>query len=468
MRAGRGSIGKVEVDCRFLFKKSQWGIIGESRNPAGILYLDLDLRQPPDCKLESATVTVTLEEEDGEDSQDGDVGNRSACPVKFTDQYGPRSLRGEQSLEQTRKVKKRTPEVQVMGYGAGGIGVDKEKIVRTASRWKFSGHICSSRGNIWYNRLRWELQENPLERQPTHNNTIHTAFALEHNATKFYMTVHVSGKLSRLRDRLKFRSKEEENQEIVTKIEWRDGYAARLRLDAIAQDLDPAMQLQNMSNVPLELPSAMSASFHPTTTNLPSLFPPQPSITPWSGPGLLGSVDREPLRVAGPGGYLQTPTLDDLRVAAGIATQPLCPPQTPQTPATPRQQDADEASDYSGSETLVCSSTSTTPVDESVGQLSRDAQKSDPAGQPDPQSQGVLAQCGYLVVMVLRWLGVNMGLLLLWLAGAEGGYSKAEAKLSGFSVRPRVERVECGERRRATAAGAFPAGFEDDSESEGG
>ncbi len=430
MRAGRGSIGKVEVDCRFLFKKSRWGVIGEAKHPAGILFMDLDLRQPPDCKLESATVTVTLEENDG---QEANVERRSCCPVKFTTYYGPQSLRGEQSHEQTRKAKKRTPEVQVMGYGVGGLGVDREKIVQTASRWDFSGHIGSSKGNIWYNQLRWELKANPLERQPTHSHLIHTAFALEHNATKFYMTVHVSGKLTRLSDKLKgrlrFRSKEEENQDIVTKFEWKDGYASIMGLDAIAQDLDPAMQLQNISRVPVEVPSALPAAFHAVATNpAPPVLQPL-SMTPWSGPGRQETLEREPPRITESGEYLQAPTLQDLRVAAGLAAPPpSCPPQSP---VTPQEQDADEASECSssGSETLV-NSAATTPVDESAIQPRADGWKGDQNSrdQPDSKGQGVVAGLGALgriLGWLLQGLGMKMGLLLLWLCAPDGGSFKA-------------------------------------------
>ena len=422
MRAGRGSIGKVEVDCRFLFKQSHWGVIGEAKHPAGILFMDLDLRQPPDCKLQSATVTVTLEENDGVEAN---IERRSRCPVKFTTYYGPQSLRGEQSHEQTKTAKKCTPEVQVMGYGVGGLGVDKEKIVQTASRWAFSGHMGSSKGNMWYNQLRWELKENPLERQPTHSHLIHTAFALEHNATRFYMTVHVSGKLTRLSDklrgRLKFRSKEEEHQDIVTKIEWRDGYASAVRLDAIAQDLDPAMQLQNMSRVSIEVPSALPATFHPAITNPASLALQQPSLTPWSGPGRQEIPDREPLRIAG----VQTPTLQDLRTAAGLAPSQL--PCRPQPSATPQQQDADEASECSssGSETLV-NSAATTPLHENTSQPARKnwTNDSDLRDQSDSKSQGVVAglgAVGHVFGWLLQWLGMNLGLLLLWLCAPDGG-----------------------------------------------
>jgi hypothetical protein len=268
MRAGRGSIGKVEVDCRFLFTKSHWGVIGDSRNPAGIIYLDLDFCQPADYRLESATIEVVLAEDDGEESR---MQRRFHCPVQFTDYYGPKCMVGEESLVQTKKVKHRTPEMQFMGYGAGGVGINKEKIVQTKGRWNFSGHISSTKGSLWYNKLRWELQENSLEWQPTHSNLFHTAFALEHNATRFYMTVHVSGKLAKLSDQLKkqikgwmkFGDNPSKHQEITTKIEWAEGYSCPPRLDGTARGLHEKMRAANRAGVPEELPSARAGSYHP-------------------------------------------------------------------------------------------------------------------------------------------------------------------------------------------------------------
>ncbi|KAK3311186.1 uncharacterized protein B0T15DRAFT_520726 [Chaetomium strumarium] len=268
MRAGGGRIGKVEIDCRFLLTKSQWGVIGESRKPAGIIYLDLDFYQPADCRLESATITVILAEDDGEESR---MQRRFHCPVQFTDDYGPKCMVGEESLVQTKEVKQRTPEMQFMGYGGGGLGINKEKIVQTRGRWNFSGHISSTKGSLWYNKLRWELQENSLEWQPTHSNLFHTAFALEHNATKFYMTVHVSGKLAKLSDQMKkqmkgwmkFGDNPSKHQEITTKIEWAESYSSPLRLDGIARGLHEKMRDANRAEVPEELPSARAASCYP-------------------------------------------------------------------------------------------------------------------------------------------------------------------------------------------------------------
>ncbi|KAK4240710.1 hypothetical protein C8A03DRAFT_41819 [Achaetomium macrosporum] len=373
MRAGRGTIGKVEIDCRFLFTQSQWGVMGESRNPAGIIYLDLDFSQPPDCRLDSATITVTLAEDDGEE---GRMQRRFRCPVQFTDYYGPKCIRGPESLVQTKKVKHRTPEVQVMGYGAGGLGINKEKIVQTRGRWNFSGHISSTKGSLWYNKLRWELQENSLEWQPTHSNLFHTAFALEHNATRFYMTVHVSGKLAKLSDQMKkqikrwmkFGDNPSKHQEITTKIEWAEGYSCPLQLDGIARDLHEAMGFANMARVPVELPSALAASYRPAVPSQaqaavmaqqsrPDSWTPQqqPSLRRWlesgapAGDGGESSAAENTVQRHPP-----ALTLEELSTAAGFALQ-----RPTLSTTRPARTEADDISEPPSSVTLVDSAVAT-------------------------------------------------------------------------------------------------------------
>lgn len=53
--------------------------------------------------------------------------------------------------------------VNVLGYGVGGLGIDKEKIVIGGSCWNFEGYIFLMKGLIWYNILKWELKENIFE-----------------------------------------------------------------------------------------------------------------------------------------------------------------------------------------------------------------------------------------------------------------------------------------------------------------
>ncbi len=478
MRAGRGSIGKVEVDCRFMFTKSRWGVIGERRDPAGILYLDLDFSQPPDCRLESATITVTLAKDDGEG---GAIPEPSDWPVQFTDHYGPKSVRGPESLVQTRKVKNRTPEVQMFGYGAGGLGQNKEKVVQTKGRWDFSGYISSTKDSLWYNRLRWELKENSLEWQPTHNNLFHTAFAIQHNATRFYMTVQVSGKLAKLSDRikgrLKFGGKGGKDEEIVTKIEWAEGYSCPLRLDETAQYLHEAMGMANMAKVPVEIPGALAASYHPAivgsqtsaatvpaamaiTTQQPLHALPGTQQTPPPQHGQLQPPIGDPMQ------HLPALTLTELRMAAaslahgsahgnlhGPHGAPQRPPQVPPqgpprlpplrtAPATPGSaaDGAEEGTEGSlSSATLVNSTTGTTQAAEGNKCLNNETEadgwqddsggekekKEEEEGSGDGESEtsqvargiGVGGLRGVAAVL-LRWLGA-VGMFLLWLLAVD-------------------------------------------------
>ncbi|KAK0628529.1 hypothetical protein B0T17DRAFT_489590, partial [Bombardia bombarda] len=271
--AGRGKIGKVEVDCRFIFTKSQWGYLGAGNGhpkiPAGIVYLDLVFRQPSTCRLQSATVEITLEEDEAE----GQVAKRdtSSCPVKFTIHYGPRDIRGRQRSMQTTQVKSFIPEIHVGGTGGGGVGVRSEKTTETASRWNFSGHLSSSDGSQWDNVLKWDMEENFLEAESMHSNVIHTAFAFEHNAKAFYMTVEVKGKLARVKDRLKNKlkfggSQKKEQETVTTKFEWKKGYSCPMWLDKMARDLPYDMEYANMANVPVEIPDPSPVEFHPSTT----------------------------------------------------------------------------------------------------------------------------------------------------------------------------------------------------------
>jgi hypothetical protein len=90
---GHGTFDKVNVNCSFLFKKSKWGVLGEHKNPAGIIYLDLTFIQPKDSQLHSATVTVTLDDEDEElDKMRSKLARRERtgpqCPIQITDCYG--------------------------------------------------------------------------------------------------------------------------------------------------------------------------------------------------------------------------------------------------------------------------------------------------------------------------------------------------------------------------------------------
>ena len=65
-----------------------------------------------------------------------------------------------------------TPHVEVLGNGAGGLGVDIEKTRTYSSRWTFRGDLMpgkdrrrkGARGTV-YKSIKWELSENDIETQ---------------------------------------------------------------------------------------------------------------------------------------------------------------------------------------------------------------------------------------------------------------------------------------------------------------
>lgn len=56
-------LGKVDVDCRYRWKKAQWGVLDTTERPAGIVYMDITFKQPPGYWLQSVTVFVTLSQD---------------------------------------------------------------------------------------------------------------------------------------------------------------------------------------------------------------------------------------------------------------------------------------------------------------------------------------------------------------------------------------------------------------------
>ena len=89
------TIGKVIVDIKFLFRRSQWGTLGQDQNPAGIIYMDLNFTQPKGHKLVSATIKVTLDDEDvGLDPYRDSSLVHSDRPVQITEWYGPKQFGG--------------------------------------------------------------------------------------------------------------------------------------------------------------------------------------------------------------------------------------------------------------------------------------------------------------------------------------------------------------------------------------
>ncbi|KAJ2998775.1 hypothetical protein NUW58_g214 [Xylaria curta] len=193
---GAADIGKVHVDCKFLFKKSQWGTLDDQK--AGIIYLDLTFSQPGDCRLSSATIEVTLDDEDKHLPQKSlSVGATSPVQIRT---YGPREMLGSPRYQAVETRNNLSPEVEIGSIaGVGGIGHESVKKMVREHWWKFHGHLVApgqTRPGI-YKVLQWHVTENELQPQPLHSNTVHTAFSFVHDCQPFFMHVKIEGKLRR-------------------------------------------------------------------------------------------------------------------------------------------------------------------------------------------------------------------------------------------------------------------------------
>lgn len=264
------SIGKVGVDCRFLFRKSQWGTLGPAENAAGIIYMELDFDQPPDCTLESATIQLTLDEDDqGLDTYRVDTLPPSECPVLITDYYGPGQIVGTSKKVLVRKALKIEPSVNVAGNGGSLGGITTQKAFEHESRWTFRSHRVPeerSSGKKWGHRiLKWEMTENDIEKS-THSNKVYTAFAYEHSGQPFLMKIEISGKLRKRSDRLKanlgrkFGPRARKQEDISTTLVG--AYLGHRRpLDELARGLASDMEMKNYLSSPLVVHDAQPASF---------------------------------------------------------------------------------------------------------------------------------------------------------------------------------------------------------------
>lgn len=182
---GRWKFGNVEMSAKLLLSKLRWGVLGQGRTPAAIIFMDFMIRQPEDTTLDSSIIKITVS-----DCLDPDKSSMGF--VRITDYYGPTQLSSTKIRQ--RYAKNVTPDTPVLGQGVGGFGTG-----RNLPQYKFSGHISASLGYIWYNNVSWHLvRVNPLSRGPLkHPEAIyHVAFTIEYgNVHEFYLTTSISGKI---------------------------------------------------------------------------------------------------------------------------------------------------------------------------------------------------------------------------------------------------------------------------------
>ncbi|OJI97419.1 hypothetical protein ASPVEDRAFT_36830 [Aspergillus versicolor CBS 583.65] len=314
-------LGKVRVDCRLRVSKSQWGCLGVP--PAGIsaaiIYMDISFDQPHNCRLASGTVLVTLDEASAP-AATGMIHDES---LQMTDYYGPKHLSGEARNVAVTQTVHLAPELNVLGTGGSGIGVEREKEARYDSRWSFTGGLMTGRkGSAAYQTLKWELCENDQGGRSSRSNVIHTAFTLQHSKKPFIMRIEIQGRLKRSRDRirhLRFPSYHSSDQGRSETLVCPNVHIAIDRpLDTLAKGLSSAMEHENYARTPVEIPDALPVSFSTENGAAPTAPQLPPTIQTKAGSATDSITGDKPgrLRVTSdlPSGILLSP--DDLASSA--------------------------------------------------------------------------------------------------------------------------------------------------------
>ncbi|PHH89871.1 hypothetical protein CDD83_5076 [Cordyceps sp. RAO-2017] len=269
---GSANIGKVDIDCKYHWKKTQWGVLGTDRRPAGIVYMDVTFRQPHGYWLECASVFVTLSEDASSYALLPSGPTRRSTlgadyAVQITEYYGPRFLTGTRTIRAENRSLKLTPTVGANGLDIGGVGFESSSSQEIVGRWTFRGSVGKPCGGDGLRTLEWELRENVLDPDQAHSQEYHTAFTFEHSRRPVYMRVEVQGKLRSKSRQLKHDLRRfsshlgKKDCSTLTLIEVsRDPAPYDRRLDHLAQGLDLAMQMQNLQHGPVQIPDPMTAS----------------------------------------------------------------------------------------------------------------------------------------------------------------------------------------------------------------
>lgn len=207
------------------------------------------------------------------------------------DKFGPKKITGEQKTKTVTSKINLTPNITVMGSGGGGVGKDTEEVCTYASKWIFEGKMVPGERapngpkSSKYRTLRWDLSENDLDLGVEHSNEFHTGFAFEHQKKPCYLKVEISGKLQKKRHQLKHQLKfpphhRKDQGSALTWIGLDKAYQFKTRLDRIANDLSRDLEWKNYTEIPVQLPDALPATFHEVpAVEQPGQSPRTPEIT---------------------------------------------------------------------------------------------------------------------------------------------------------------------------------------------
>ncbi|KAJ6444891.1 DNA-directed RNA polymerase I polypeptide 2 [Purpureocillium lavendulum] len=273
---GSTTIGKVDIDCKYHWKKAQWGVLGAEKRPAGIVYMDITFKQPHGWWLQNASVFVTMSEDKSSYALMAPRGDRAApagglasdYAVQITNYFGPRFLTGTKTIRNESRHMRLTPTVGGAGIEVGGMGFESTSSREKVGRWVFKGNVCKPKGRDGLRTLHWELNENVLDPEQAHSQEFHTGFAFEHSRRPVYLRVEMEGRLLSKGQQLQHGIKRfsshglgRKDDSTLMHIDFGRDFLFEKSLDAISQGLDMAMQMENVQQAPVETPDPMPAIF---------------------------------------------------------------------------------------------------------------------------------------------------------------------------------------------------------------
>ncbi|XDG09471.1 hypothetical protein ABKA04_009086 [Annulohypoxylon sp. FPYF3050] len=259
---GAKRIGDIDVACKFLLEESRWGVLTPSKDPSGIIYLELTFSEPIDCRLKGVTIDVTLKElEELKISRvpfrENYNSTTTEIPVHII-RYGPKTLQG--GFAEAVKVKQKavTPSIEVLGAAEfSGVGYNSQTKQILQSQWRFMGQgLPNAQGH--QTRLSWRLVESKLEFQSSHDNKFFTAFAFRHSGQPFLIQVEVSGEVEKGASYLFHKTKQKlkklkfpmEPKMATTLVDFsKNGHLFRDPLDELVRQLPEEMVERNMKPI---------------------------------------------------------------------------------------------------------------------------------------------------------------------------------------------------------------------------
>lgn len=230
------------------------------------MYFNLHFGLPQGCRMRGATITLTLDEQDPclkpyALSLQQRILHKSGTAVQFTEWYGPQNLGGEKKSAFVASKTTIVPEANLLGYGVGGLGHERSKLFEKEARWSFNGQLLRGKRAATYTSLRWNLTENDVDGQPFHAPKFRTAFAFQHSGQPFLMKVVIEGRLEKwhhqVQSKLKFGMDGVKEGKVVTLVDFEDHRKFSNSLDGIARGLSRAMEMENLEEVPMEIPDVI-------------------------------------------------------------------------------------------------------------------------------------------------------------------------------------------------------------------